>query len=240
MAAPSMASLALSDPDFMEMYKQVLANSRWQNQLASGLGIANAGWKTGLGLNLGTLIGRWLGHKFGNWQQDRKDRYKWGDGSDTRTPQEAYANLFNQGDFDLGWQPSPYWNTADYSWQASPQIYNQDWRQSMVNRALPIPYWQPDLTSATASNIAPVAQTAAQAPTINTVTPQANPPPKPPDDIVTFDFTKPQINSAAGQASIRNSFDANKYGWSLQNPYAKANPYAFSATLRDYNPYLRW
>ena len=223
----------LADPAFMQLYRQMLAKQNWQNQLASGLGIANAGWKTALGLNLGTALGAWLGHKFGNYQRTKNEDYT--NPPDTRTPQEAYANLFNQGDFDLGWQPSPYWNPADYSWQASPQIYNQDWRQNMGKRALPIPYWQPDLTPTTASNIKPVAQAPAQ-----TTTPQANPPPKPPDNIVTFDFADPTVNHTAGQAAVRNTFDANKYGWSLQNPYANSNPYTFSATVRDYNPYLRW
>lgn len=230
-----MASLALSDPDFMEMYKQVLANSRWQNQLASGLGIANAGWKTGLGLNLGTLIGRWLGYKFGNYQRAKDDERQYG----SNTPQGAAIQKM-LGDADLGWQPSPYWNSADYSWQASPQIYNQDWRQNMVNRALPIPYWQPNLAPTTTGNIAPVAQ----APTTSTVaTPQANPPPKRNDEIVTFDFTgthQPATNPTAVQAAVRNTYDPNKFNWSLPKPNANANPYAFSATLRDYNPYLRW
>lgn len=223
----------LSDPLFMQLYKRMLENQRWQQQLASGLNIANTGWKTALGLNLGTALGAWLGHKFGNWQREQDDKRQYG----SNTPQgAAIQNMF--GDADLGWQPSPYWNPADYSWQASPQIYNQDWRKNMVNRALPIPYWQPDLTSAT-SNIAPVAQTSAQVPTSNALAPQANPPPKPPDNIVTFDYTEPVVNPAAGQAAVKNTFDANKFGWSLQNPYANANPYAFSATLRDYNPYLK-
>lgn len=166
----------LADPAFMQLYRQMLAKQNWQNQLASGLGIANAGWKTALGLNLGTLLGGWLGHKFGNWQRMQNEDYT--NPPDARTPQGAYANLFNQSDFDLGWQPSPYWNSADYSWQASPQIYNQDWRQNMVNRALPIPQWQPNLTQATTRHIAPVAQTPAQTTTSNTTTPRANPPPQ--------------------------------------------------------------
>ena len=152
-------SALLQDPDFMEMYKQVLANSRWQNQLASGLGIANAGWKTALGLNIGTALGNWLGHKLYNYQRAKEEPPP-----PEPPPQEKFPNVF--GNVDLGWTPPPYqFLTAEEYIKDAPQVYNQNWRQNMINRAMPIPYWRPNLNSATtAATATPTPQTLAPTP----------------------------------------------------------------------------
>lgn len=165
-------STLLQDPDFMEMYKQVLANSRWQNQLASGLGIANAGWKTALGLNIGTALGNWLGHKLYNYQRAKEDDLSNPSNSLPVTPQKAFPNVF--GNVDLGWTPPPYqFLTAEEYIKDAPQVYNQNWRQNMINRALPV-HWRPNLNSATtAATAAPTPQTLAPT-TTTTTTPQQN------------------------------------------------------------------
>ena len=66
----------LANGDVGDFYKNMLLNQMWQQQLASGANIANAGWKTALGLAIGSGLGNWLGYKFGNYQTDHKRYYK--------------------------------------------------------------------------------------------------------------------------------------------------------------------
>lgn len=127
-------SAMLADPDFMELYKAVLANSRWQNQLASGLNIANAGWATGAGLAAGTGLGYLLGDWFWNAQKAKRDEYKYGL-KDNPATQAAVNNLFG-GDVDLGWTPQ-YQFKMPQEYFLDAVKYNPNWRNAAYNNALP-------------------------------------------------------------------------------------------------------
>lgn len=99
----------LLDDDFMELYKQMLANQRWQQQLASGANIANTGWKTALGLAIGSGLGNWLGYKFGNYQRANDDARQYG--MNNPAVRAAVNNILG-GEADLGWKPQYQLNRA--------------------------------------------------------------------------------------------------------------------------------
>lgn len=174
-------SAMLADPDFMEMYKAMLANSRWQNQLGSGLNIANAGWKTALGLALGTGLGNWLGDKFWNAQKAKRDEYKYG--LKNNPAEQAAVNNLLGGDVDLSWTPQYQFKTPQEYFLDAVK-YNPNWQNAAYNNALPkyqsaMTGFLPPKPQPTA---APVASTTSQPAIVNPSTLQN-------DNIVTFDFT---------------------------------------------------
>ncbi len=109
----------------------------WQQQLASGANLAkNLNWQTLLGLTLGTGLGRWLGHKFYNWNEMRKEDYK-----NPPNPPEVNSAAINsairdyllpQGEFDLGWKPQYQLPTANklFTDAVTPKPSSFDWRQN--------------------------------------------------------------------------------------------------------------
>ena len=114
-----------------DLYRYMLFNQSMQNSLGSGLNIANAGWKTALGLALGTGLGNWLGNKFWNFQKEQREKYKYGDNP---AVQAAINNLF--GDVDLGWTPQYQFKTPkEYLLDAVK--FNPNWRDTAYNNALP-------------------------------------------------------------------------------------------------------
>lgn len=117
-----------------DLYRDMIRNQLWQNQLGSGLNIANAGWKTALGLALGTGLGNWLGYKFGNWQQARDDDFKYGL-KNNPAAQAAVNNLLG-GDVDLGWTPQYQFKTPQEYFLDAVK-YNPNWRNAAYNNALP-------------------------------------------------------------------------------------------------------
>lgn len=165
----------LSDPAFMNLYMQNLANQRWQNQLASGLNIANAGWRTGLGLAMGTGLGAWLGNKFGNWVMERDYKKKYGNRNPSSPVGQAelqatYPYLFPNGSYDLGWSPPQQYPFPATQAERLAGIgsFNPNWRQDFINRQYPIPnFWSqptPATSDATANpQIQPQQTTAPQA-----------------------------------------------------------------------------
>lgn len=121
-----------------DLYRNMLLNSIWQNQISSGANIANMGGKTALGLMIGMGLGNWLGNKFWNYQQNKIN-------SASKTPSRnvamatAVQNLF--GDVDLGWKPPQ--NLYPFPTTQTERLagisYNPNWRQAAIDKAIPVP-----------------------------------------------------------------------------------------------------
>lgn len=163
-----------------DLYRDMIRNQLWQNQLGSGLNIANAGWKTALGLALGTGLGNWLGDNFWNAQKAKRDEYKYGL-KNNPAAQAAVNNLLG-GDVDLGWTPQYQFKTPQEYFLDAVK-YNPNWRNAAYNNALP--KYQSAMTGFLPPKpqpaIAPVANTTLQPATAN--------PSTSPSDVVIFDFT---------------------------------------------------
>ena len=117
-----------------DVYRSMLLNQLWQNQLGSGLNIANAGWKTALGLAAGTGLGYLLGDWFWNAQKAKRDEYLYGL-KNNPAAQAAVNNLLG-GDVDLSWTPQYQFKTPQEYFLDAVK-YNPNWRNEAYNNALP-------------------------------------------------------------------------------------------------------
>ena len=133
----------LANGDVGDFYKNMLLNQIWQQQLASGANLANAGWKTALGLAIGSGLGNWLGYKFGNYQRNRDDARQYGMNNPAV---RAAVNNFLGGEADLGWKPQYQFKTPrEYFFEAVTYNPNTNQVQDAVNRALPVNNFLPPL-----------------------------------------------------------------------------------------------
>ena len=129
-----------------DLYRNMLLNQLWQNQLSSGANIANMGGRMALGLAIGTGLGNWLGNKFWNYQQNRINSA----GKDPNAPNKppAVVPSLISGNFDLGWTPpqNPYqFKTAQEYFSDAVKRYNPNWRQQVYDSFLPVD-WQKNLS----------------------------------------------------------------------------------------------
>lgn len=119
-----------------DLYRNMLLNSIWQNQISSGANIANMGGKTALGLMIGMGLGNWLGNKFYNYQRAQDDKFQFGKHPAVKA---AIQNLF--GDADLGWKPPQ--NLYSFPTTQTERLagigYNPNWREAAINKAVPVP-----------------------------------------------------------------------------------------------------
>lgn len=112
----------------------------WQQQLTNGANLAkNLNPSTLLGLTLGTGLGRWLGYKFGNWQQARDEAAAAGNPNTADLKPFLQSVLVHQPDYDLGWKPQYQFPTAQklFNERVTPNPSSWDWRQNL--RQLPAP-----------------------------------------------------------------------------------------------------
>lgn len=133
----------LANGDVGDFYRNMLLNQIWQQQLASGANLANAGWKTALGLAIGSGLGNWLGYKFGNYQRNRDDARQYG--MNNPTVRAAVNNVLGD-EADLGWKPQYQFRTPkEYFFEAVTYNPNTNSIQNAVNRALPVNNFLPPL-----------------------------------------------------------------------------------------------
>lgn len=126
-----------------DLYRNMLLNSIWQNQISSGANIANMGGKTALGLMIGAGLGNWLGNKFWNYQQNKINSAA-GNTSNVRPdvhPDVVKAvaqNIF--GNADLGWTPPNQYQfgTPQEYFANAVRRYTPNWQQQTANSILPI------------------------------------------------------------------------------------------------------
>lgn len=133
----------LANGDVGDFYKNMLLNQMWQQQLASGANIANTGWKTALGLAIGSGLGNWLGYKFGNYQRARDDARQYG--MNNPAVRAAVNNVLGD-EADLGWKPQYQFKTPrEYFFEAVTYNPNTNQVQDAVNRAVPVNNFLPPL-----------------------------------------------------------------------------------------------
>lgn len=122
-----------------DLYRNMLLNSIWQNQISSGANIANMGGKTALGLMIGMGLGNWLGNKFYNYQRAQDDKFQFGKNPAVKA---AVQNLF--GDADLGWKPpNQYQFKPAREYLLEGVAYNPNWRQAAIDKAALVPTFTP-------------------------------------------------------------------------------------------------